>query len=99
MEDSEVQELVLRGKALEHTEYGEEGGVLVHVLWGKYAEDAGAVHEGFGLQMEDYAGMVKRIPDLSTDAGAICLLAERMNRYRISRYHIDDVIADFLAAV
>lgn len=99
MEDCEVQELVLRGKVLEHSDYGTEGGVLVHVLWGKYMEDAGVVHEGFGLQMEDRAGLVKRVPDLSTDAGEICQLAERMNRYRISRYHIDDVIADFLAAV
>lgn len=94
-----VEELVLRGKASE-TPAGEvPGGVVIHVLWGKYREERGKIYEGFGLQMEDSAGTIKRIPDLSTDAGEVCELAARMNRYKVSRYHFDDVVADFLAAV
>lgn len=96
--ESTVPELVLRGKALEQ-EYGtEKSGVLVHVLWGRY-EEAGNSHEGFGLQLEDREGMIRRIPDLSTDAQEVIRLADRMNRYRVSRYHFDDVVEDFLAAV
>jgi len=106
MEDGErseqqiaVEELVLRGKVLELPCEPESGGVVIHVLWGKYMEERGKIYEGFGLQMEDGDGMIKRIPDLSTDAWEVCQLAERMNRYKVSRYHFDDVIADFLAAV
>ena len=91
-------ELILRGKVLERVNTTEKGGVLVHVLWGKY-EDQGVAHEGFGLQLESEDGTVRRIPDLSTDAQAVCCLADRMNRHRVSRYHIDDVVQDFLAAV
>ena len=94
-----VEELVLRGKAPEVPAEEARGGVVIHVLWGKYMEERGMVYEGFGLQMEDCEGMVKRVPDLSTDAGEVCELAARMNRYKVSRYHFDDVIADFLAAV
>lgn len=94
-----VEELVLRGKVLQVSDCVEQGAVLIHVLWGKYREEKGTVYEGFGLQMEDCEGMVQRIPDLSTDAWEVCLLAERMNRYKVSRYHFDDVVADFLAAV
>jgi len=94
-----IEELVLRGKVLELSCNMENGGVLIHVLWGKYMEERGTVYEGFGLQMEDCDGMVKRIPDLSTDAWEVCQLAERMNRYKVSRHHFDDVVADFLAAV
>ena len=95
---SSVPELVLRGKELEKAYETDETGVLVHVLWGKY-EEYGSEHEGFGLQLEDGDRVLKRIPDLSTDAAEICNLAERMNRCKVSRYHFDDVVADFLAAV
>ena len=94
-----VEELVLRGKASGVPVDREPGGVVIYVLWGKYMEERGTIYEGFGLQMEDGDGMIKRIPDLSTDAWEVCQLAERMNRYKVSRYHFDDVIADFLAAV
>lgn len=95
---SVVPELILRGKALERRYVAEQDGILVHVLWGKY-EDQGVAHEGFGLQLEDRDGMMRKIPDLSTDAQAVCNLAERMNRHKVSRYHVDDVVEDFLAAV
>jgi len=94
-----VEELVLRGKASGVPVDREAGGVVIYVLWGKYKEERGTVHEGFGLQMEDGAGTIRRVPDLSVDAGEVSELAERMNRYKVSRYHFDDVIADFLAAV
>ena len=94
-----VEELVLRGKALDEHCESKGNGVLIHVLWGKYVKERGAIYEGFGLQMEDCKGLVKRIPDLSTDAWEVCQLAERMNRYQVSRHHFDDVVADFLAAV
>lgn len=95
---SVVPELILRGKVLEKRYTTDADGVLVHVLWGKY-EDQGIAHEGFGLQLEGRDGSIRKIPDLSTDAQAVCCLADRMNRYRVSRYHIDDVVEDFLAAV
>lgn len=93
-----LPELVLRGKELEKTYKTEETGVMFHVLWGKY-EDDGTTHEGYGLQMEDKDGMIKKIPDLSTDSQKVCMLADRMNRCKVSRYHFDDVVQDFLAAV
>ena len=95
---SVVPELILRGKVLENRYTTEKDGVLVHVLWGKY-EDQGVAHEGFGLQLESGDGMIRKIPDLSTDAQAVCCLADRMNRHKVSRYHVDDVVEDFLAAV
>lgn len=95
---SSVPELVLRGKELEKAYETDETGVLVHVLWGKYESD-GKAHEGYGLQMEGKDGLIRRVPDLSTDSQQICMLADRMNRCRVSRYHFDDVVQDFLAAV
>ena len=95
---SVLPELVLRGKELEKSYETDENGVVVHVLWGKYEND-GTAYEGYGLQMEDRDGMIKKIPDLSTDSQQICMLADRMNRCKISRYHFDDVVQDFLAAV
>lgn len=91
-------ELILRGKVLERVDTTGNGGVLVHVLWGRY-EEQGVTHEGFGLQLESEDGTVRKIRDLSTDAQAVCCLADRMNRHKVSRYHIDDVVEDFLAAV
>lgn len=106
MEDNEktemqttVEELVLRGKVPGNFGIVEQDGVMIHILWGKYREEQGKTYEGFGLQMEDSEGMIRRIPNLSTDAGEVYQLAERMNRYKVSRYHFDDVVADFLAAV
>ena len=93
-----LEELVLRGK-VPGIGLGEERDVLVHILWGKYESEQLPVHEGFGLQMEDECGWFRRIPDISTDSGEVFGLAERMNRYQVSRYHFEDVIADFLAAV
>ena len=97
-EKNGATELVLRGRHLEQGQEAKACCVVVHVLWGEY-EEAGRLHEGFGLQMEDGEGVVRKIPDLSTDAREVAGLAERMNRYRISRYHFEDVIEDFLAAV
>ena len=94
-----IEELVLRGKVPGTFGIVEQDGVIVHVLWGKYREEQGRIYEGFGLQMEDCDGTIRRIPNLSTDADEVYQLAERMNRYKVSRYHIDDVVADFLAAV
>lgn len=95
---SAAPELVLRGKVPVDVCGEQKHPVLVHVLWGRYGED-GYLHEGFGLQTEDTDGTIRRIPDLSTDAQEVVLLADRMNRCRVSRYHIDDVVEDFLAAV
>ena len=86
-----VEELVLRGKASDLSVVEEQGGVVIYVLWGKYKEEQGKIHEGFGLQMEDCAGTIQRVPDLSMDAGEVSELAERMNRYKVSKYHFDDV--------
>lgn len=94
-----VEELVLRGKVPGRFSIAEQDGVIIRVLWGKYREEQGRTYEGFGLLMEDGDGMIRRIPNLSTDAGEVYQLAERMNRYKVSRYHVDDVVADFLAAV
>jgi len=94
-----LEELVLRGKVPGIGFCEEERDVLVHILWGKYESEQVPAHEGFGLQMEDDGGWSRRIPDISTDPQEICSLAERMNRYHVSRYHFDDVVADFLAVV
>ena len=94
-----LEELVLRGKVPGIGFCEEKHDVLVHILWGKYASEQVPVHEGFGLQMEDDGGWSRRIPDISTDPQEICCLAERLNRYQVSRHHLDDVVADFLAVV
>lgn len=93
-----ASELVLRGKEFEKAYAADETAVVVHVLWGKYEND-GAAHEGYGLQIEDSCGVIRKVPDLSTDSQKVCMLADRMNRCRVSRYHFDDVVQDFLAAV
>ncbi len=90
-------ELVLRGKAMEQSIcFVIDNRMQSHVIWGCYKDEDGNEHEGYGIQVENRFGVIRKIPDISTDAVAVGALVEKMNRLRVSRYHIDDVIQDFL---
>lgn len=103
------EELVLRAKSLAKTSVYEteeeacEGAeqkvdnrIHYNVIWGMYENEDGVEYTSFGIQAENRQGVVFRIPDISTDQFLIGRLADILNKYRVSRYHVRDIIEDYI---
>lgn len=96
----DCKELVLRGDAYQLEESSRfliDNRLRTHVIWGHYQGEDGEGYDSYGIQVENLFGIIRRIPDITTDSTAITNLVDSMNRLRVSKHHIDDIVEDFLA--
>ncbi len=59
--------------------------------------ETGELNVRYGLRFKRFSKVLRDLPDLSGNALKVRELMLRLNRNRVSIFHIDDVIADFLA--